>query len=135
MLTTTIDAFRAILAMDGTLSQAERVRILELITGTAAPAEEIAPVEKAGADRLLSAAEVAEQLHRTKRSVHHLADAGILPRVVLPGRTRGAGFRQSDVDALLQQVKFATPEARPEVATQTVSKTLELFDSGKELQQ
>ena len=51
--------------------------------------------------RLLRRAEVARLLSRTTRSVDHLARDGILKRVSLPGRSRAAGFRESDVLQLI----------------------------------
>jgi hypothetical protein len=35
------------------------------------------------------------------RSLDNLAASGVLPKVRLPGRTRAAGFREADVNALI----------------------------------
>jgi hypothetical protein len=51
--------------------------------------------------RLMRRTEVARMLGRTIRSVDHLAREGVLKRVSLPGRSRAAGFRESDVLALI----------------------------------
>lgn len=53
------------------------------------------------ADRLLRRGEVARRLGVTPRSIDNLARSGALRRVRLPGRVRGAGFRERDVDQLI----------------------------------
>ena len=45
--------------------------------------------------------EVARRLGRSPRAVDRLAAEGALRKVLLPGRTRAAGFRESDVAALI----------------------------------
>jgi hypothetical protein len=77
------------------LSKRERRAFLatfaESATATAAP----------GPDRLLRRADVASMLARSPRAVDRLAYDGALPRVMLPGRRRGAGFRLADVQRLI----------------------------------
>ena len=53
-------------------------------------------------DRLMRRHEVARILARTPRAVDLLAQAGILRRVILPGRERGSGFVASEVMRLLK---------------------------------
>jgi len=45
----------------------------------------------------------AAMLGRSPRLIDLLANRGVLPRVTLPGRVRAAGFRRSDVVALIKQ--------------------------------
>jgi hypothetical protein len=52
-------------------------------------------------DRLIRRAEAARLLARTTRAVDLLARGGVLKRVRLPGRSRGAGFRLADVMSLI----------------------------------
>jgi len=52
-------------------------------------------------DRIIRRAEAARLLARTTRAVDMLARGGVLKRVRLPGRTRGAGFRLSEVQQLI----------------------------------
>ncbi|MBM3892124.1 MAG: hypothetical protein FJ388_23655 [Verrucomicrobia bacterium] len=78
-----------------TLAPRERREFQTMIGGPAAPAP--APVQ----DRLLRRGEVAQLLARSPRAVDRLAADGVLPRVTLPGRQRGAGFRLSAVQSLI----------------------------------
>ena len=59
--------------------------------------------ERLASMRLMRRNEVARMLGRTTRSVDHLACEGVLKRVNLPGRARAAGFRESDVLALIAE--------------------------------
>ena len=95
MLPTTQVAIRSILTADPSIAPDERARIMASIrNGGAKPKSETKP---ASTPRLLRRAEVARLLSRTTRSVDHLARDGVLKRVSLPGRSRAAGFRESDV--------------------------------------
>ena len=97
MLNTTIDAIRAVLRMDPTVSGVERTKIIfRLRRGDQ---EKKAPAPKEA--RLLRRETVAERLACSMRTVDHLAADGVLKRVTLPGRKRGGGFREADVDALI----------------------------------
>lgn len=53
------------------------------------------------ADRVLKPAEVATRFGVTKRSVSLWARKGIIQRILLPGRKRGCGYRESDVVRLI----------------------------------
>jgi hypothetical protein len=79
------------------LSKTERRELLRTFT----PAPIATPTE-APAPRIIRRAETARRLARSPRAVDRLAAAGFLRRVILPGRTRGAGFVESDVCALLE---------------------------------
>ncbi len=94
MQTTTLEIVRSALKADPSLAPAERQDILAALRN-----RDREPGQPA--DRLLRPAEVARILGRSVRSVHMLARDGVLRKVSFPGRARAAGFRQSDVLALL----------------------------------
>ena len=56
-----------------------------------------APVE----NRIVRRVETAKILGRSTRAVDYLVAAGSLPRVTFPGHHRAAGFRYSDIQALI----------------------------------
>lgn len=98
MLPTTADVVRAALKADPTVSPADRGRLLAALrNGNATPA----PAAPTG-PRLLRRKEAAGLLSVSLRTLDSLAAAGTLPRVTLPGRRRGAGFREADVRALIE---------------------------------
>jgi hypothetical protein len=51
--------------------------------------------------RLLRRSEVAERLSVSLRTVDKLSEQGFLEKVRFPGRVRGSGFREGDVNVLL----------------------------------
>lgn len=73
-----------------TLSPKARARLI-------AECADPTPIE----DRLIRRAEVARKLSRSTRAVDLLAAQGVLHKIVLPGRTRGGGYRLSEVQNLL----------------------------------
>lgn len=79
------------LAVDG-LSAQDRTEFLRAYTNQPA---EVRP------DRIVRRAECARRLGVTPRTIDNLARTGALKRVRLPGRTRGAGFKESDVAHLI----------------------------------
>lgn len=99
MLSTTFDVFKAALRSDPTVSAPDRTQYLALLrkglgalsTNTAAPS----------APRILRRKAAAERLGRSLRSVDMLAQQGILRKIKLPGRQRGAGFLEDEVNKLL----------------------------------
>ncbi len=93
MLPSTREAISAILRTDPSISTATRAAFLQSLTR---PGTDRPPT-----DEILRVPEVARILSRTPRSVHQLAQRGILRKVVFPGSTRSAGFRRSDVERLL----------------------------------
>jgi predicted DNA-binding transcriptional regulator AlpA len=98
MQPTTVDVIRAALRSDPTVTPADRGRLLALVRngGTAtAPAAPTGP-------RLLRRTEAARMLACSLRTLDSLAAAGTLPRVTLPGRRRAAGFREADLQALIE---------------------------------
>jgi len=52
-------------------------------------------------NRIVRRSEAARILGRSTRSVDYLVQSGALPRVTFPGHQRSAGFRYSDIAALI----------------------------------
>jgi hypothetical protein len=98
MLPTTIDAVRALLKSDPSLTPADRARIVGTIRNHGERPKPSAPPQVA---RVLTRAEVAKRFNRSKRFVDKLAAEGVLKRVTLPGRMRACGLRETDVEELL----------------------------------
>jgi hypothetical protein len=96
MKSQTLVALAAILQADPIRSERDRAELLKTLgveTG-AAP----------DGDRILTFAQAAERLGRGKRVLHTLARRGVIQKFTLPGFERSAGFRASDIDALLAGV-------------------------------
>ena len=97
MLATTIKILRSGLEADPTLTPTDRARILATVRNhERAPRETPAPGPEP--PRILRRREVAQRLSCSLRTVDKLD----LPKVRLPGRTRAAGFLESDINALLE---------------------------------
>lgn len=79
------------LALQG-LSARERQALLRELTGQPAPVEP---------DRLLRPRVAALRLGCTPRTIFNLLKTGALHRVVLPGRKRALGVRESEISALV----------------------------------
>jgi len=79
------------LAVDG-LSAPDRAEFIRAYTKQS---EEVRP------DRILRRAECARRMAVTPRTIDNLARTGALKRIRLPGRTRGAGFRERDIENLI----------------------------------
>jgi hypothetical protein len=77
------------------LPAADKARLLKSLQDT--------PTTTAEAPRVLKAPDVAARLHCTARTVYGLASQGHLRRITLPGRKRGCGFLESEVDALMER--------------------------------
>jgi hypothetical protein len=100
MLSTTLDAVKALLKADPALTPADRARIVASVRNHGREVEEKqngGPPEK----RILPRAEVARRFNRSLRFVDHLAKTGTLRRVKLPGRQRACGFLAEDVERLM----------------------------------
>lgn len=99
MLSTTVEVIRAAMRSDPSIPPAGRARLLALLkSDDALPPTREQPTKP----RLIRRAEVATRLSCSLRTVDNLAKAGLLPLVRLPGRIRGAGFREADVNALIE---------------------------------
>jgi hypothetical protein len=141
LLQTTLTAMDAILRADPAAdSTARRVygralrtppdRLIRLLKASEGP--RTCAASAAPAPRLIRRAEAAKRLGCSLRSVDKWARAGMIRKVVLPGRTRSAGFRESDVDLLVAGDAVPsgdTVETPP--ATETASAhSAERLDSG-----
>jgi len=100
MLPTTVDAVKALLKADPSLTPGDRSKIVGAIRNHGRPAEPKPTPERQGA-RILTRGEVAKRFGRTLRFVDNLAKDGTLRRVTLPGRQRACGFRAADVERLM----------------------------------
>ena len=98
MLQTTTDIFKAGLKADPTITPTERARLLAILRTGATPAPSPVPASPP-APRLLRRKEVASRLSVCLRTVDTLP----IRKIILPGRTRAAGFLESEVNALIQQ--------------------------------
>ena len=102
MQPTTLDAMRALLKTDPSLSPADRSQIVETIRNHGRPKEQ-APrlVVEQRVARVLTRAEVGKRFGRSLRFVDKLAAQGVLHRVTMPGRVRACGFREDEVNRIL----------------------------------
>jgi hypothetical protein len=100
LLSTTLDVIRAALKADPNPSPADRTRLLALLRAGAVPTNSPAPPSDSG-PRILRRKEAARRLACCTRVIDRLAQEGKLKRVKLPGRIRGAGFLEADLNALL----------------------------------
>ena len=83
------------LALAG-LTARDRQELIRELTDTPEPQEP---------DRLLPIRSAAARLGKTPRTIFNLLKSGALTRVKLPGRTRGAGIRESEIAALIGGAK------------------------------
>ena len=93
MQNATMDALKAVLRSDGTVSAADRQRMATLLRS--------GPGEEQMTDRILRRSEAARLLGRSPKALDRLAANGVLKKVVFPNYRRAAGFRLSDVAALI----------------------------------
>jgi hypothetical protein len=100
MLPTTVDAVKALLKADPSLTPSDRTKIVGAVRNHGQPVEPKPTLERESA-RILTRAEVAKRFGRTLRFVDTLSAQGVLRRVTLPGRIRSCGFREADVEQLL----------------------------------
>lgn len=95
MLPSTRSALTAILRTDPSITIEARAAITAAFTGKP---DTLTPT----AARILRRGEVAKRFGVCLRAVDGWARAGIIQKVCLPGRVRCAGFRESDVAALIE---------------------------------
>ena len=98
MQKTTQEAVAAVLRGDPTVTAQDRTQIIAVLRdhGCANPSANITREP-----RIMRRKQTAERLGRTTRFVDNLAREGILTRIILKGRKRAAGFRESEVNALI----------------------------------
>lgn len=99
MLTSTMDIVRSVFNNDSTISAHERNRLMAQLRGGAVCP--VAPCEKP-AERIVLRKEAAQRLGRSLRTIDALSRSGALPKIKLPGRKRGCGFRESDLLNLME---------------------------------
>ena len=100
MLNITQEAVRALLKSDPTLAPQDRAQILSVLKshGLATAVTDTAHKPP----RLLRRSETAARLGCTIRQIDNLAREGILTRIILRGRKRAAGFREAEVNKLIE---------------------------------
>ena len=96
----TLVALAAILESDPPRNERDRATLLRALNLDGGDGVTAAP-----ADSLLTFAEAARVLGRSRKGVFDLCRHGHLPRVALPGRQRAAGIRRSDLDAFLARLE------------------------------
>ena len=95
MLQTTLQAIKAILQTDPTVSGDERLQLLKSLQYGTIPKQD-------SGDRVLSRAEVASMLGgKSLRFVDYLASEGKIRKVQLKGKQRGIGFSYLSVQELI----------------------------------
>ena len=98
-LPTTITAVDAILKADLGISQPDRKQFLNILrNGLEKSANE---PQAARVARIVRREEAARMLGMSLRAVDRLTQQKVLRKVRLPGRSRCAGFRESDLQALM----------------------------------
>lgn len=111
MLVTTVDAIKAILRADPTVTPADRVLIIAAIRNHGKQAAQPKPVEQQEA-RILRRAEVARRMGCSLRTVDRMVCEGMIQKVTLPGRKRACGFRLADFERLLTAESPAVEESK-----------------------
>jgi hypothetical protein len=96
-LRATLKLVRAALETDPSISVAQRSKLMQAIREGFCPPDGPAAPPPDAAPRILRRAEVARRLSVSLRTVDKLP----IRKVKLPGRTRAAGFLESDVNLLL----------------------------------
>jgi len=96
----TIDIIRAALTADPSVTPDDKKNmIFALRNHGKKPQEKELPVSQP--PRVLSRADVAERLGLSLRAVDKLASEGVLRRIIYPGRKRGRGFSEKEVNQLI----------------------------------
>jgi len=105
MLATTLDVIKAGLKSDPTVSPRDRNKILATLRSGPSTATinltESHEASQQRIQRIVRRAEAARMYGCSLRLMDRLAAQGVLEKVRLPGRQRGAGFRESDLLALI----------------------------------
>jgi hypothetical protein len=99
MQSVTMDAVKAVMKADPTVTPAQRAQLLAILRNPGKQSE--TPRLTQCEQRILQRAEVARRFNRSLRFVDKLAKGGILRRVKLPGRTRACGFLAVEVERVM----------------------------------
>lgn len=98
MLNTTKEAVAAVLKGDPTVTAQDRTQIVAVLQNHG----RTGPVAGTTREpRILRRNETARRMGCTTRHVDNLAREGILTRIILKGRKRSSGFRESEVNSLI----------------------------------
>lgn len=100
MMSATLEAIRAILRADPSVTPADRATILAAVRNHGKTDVKQASVGATEA-RILHRAEVAKRLGCSLRSVDNIARQGVVRKVFFPGRKRAWGFRLADIEMLI----------------------------------
>ena len=103
MLPTTIDAWKAVLKTDPTVTPAGRAEIVALVRNHG---KDNKPDKAREPDnRIVGRREARDRFFPGKslRYLDKLAAQGVLRRIVLPGRTRAAGFNVAEIERLITE--------------------------------
>lgn len=100
MLSTTMQAVRAVLTADPSVNPPERNRLLSLLRQ--GPVAQAIPAATLAVPRLILRREVAARISRSLRTVDKYATMGLLRKHILPGHRRASGFLEADVSALIR---------------------------------
>jgi len=106
MLSTTLQAVRAVLTADPSVNLPFRNRLLSLMRQGPEVLKSAATVP--AEVRIIRRAQVARRMDRSMRSVDLLAKEGILRKIKLPGRSRACGFLESEIEGVIAG-KVVTP--------------------------
>ena len=98
MLGTTKEAVAAVLKGDPTVTVQDRTQLLAVLRDHGRTGSDGTITRE---PRILRRKETARRLACTTRHIDNLAREGILTRIILKGRKRAAGFRESEVNALI----------------------------------
>ncbi len=101
MLPTTLEAVKAVLKADPTVSTADRAQIVTVVRSNGYTGKPTGSASEGRSARLLTRAEVGKRFCRSLRFVDKLAAQGVLHRVTMPGRVRACGFREDEVNKIL----------------------------------
>ena len=102
MLNTTVEAVRAVLKSDPSLTPSDRTRITAAIRNHGKAKPEAVSISIPAEQRLIRRIEAARRLSVSLRTIDKLCVQGTLRKFTLPGRTRAAGFLEADLVGLLK---------------------------------
>jgi hypothetical protein len=93
----TLEIMKSVLKTDPSVTADERERLLALLRPGQKTASDFRP------ERLLKRKQVADMLSSSPRLVDKLSSEGLLHKVKYPGRVRAAGYRLSEVQAIIAE--------------------------------
>jgi len=93
----TLEIMKSVLKTDPSVTVDERERLLALLRPGQKTSSDVRP------ERLLKRKQVADMLSSSPRLVDKLSSEGLLHKVKYPGRVRAAGYRLSEVQAIIAE--------------------------------